>query len=51
MDPADRIAFTYHGADTVRTIVNAVAEYENVQPEDLPPVEEWVPIDVRQIRG
>lgn len=33
--------------DTARTIIHAVAEYENVQPEDLPPVKDWVPLDVR----
>lgn len=35
--------------DIVQTIVREVAEYENVQPEDLPPIEDMIPIDVRYI--
>lgn len=35
--------------DIVQTIIREVAEYENVPPDDLPPVEDMIPIDVRYI--
>lgn len=32
--------------DVAQPVVRAVAGYENVEPDDLPPLEESVPIDV-----